>query len=188
MEIRAKKASAKLRQSNRTTKQIELTKQLLRSCWTAFSFEEQLKTANMNSLPFSFLVTTSAEAFLVTFGRKISYLLYDAIHEKSQVSQTRNLSKVTQKSNFIVILKCLDLECKLFFMNVRKRIVQRFCNYHVTDVEIFIKRNTHIWLMKQKRIAAQFYDKVEGVCCMIFTILLCLFNETILWTKKRKNF
>jgi len=49
----------------------------------------------MNGLPFSFLVTTSAEPFLVTFGRTISYLLYDAIHEKNQVSQERNPPKVT---------------------------------------------------------------------------------------------
>ena len=37
-------------------------------------------------MSFLFLVTTSAEAFLLMFGRTISYLLYDAIHEKNQVS------------------------------------------------------------------------------------------------------
>jgi len=42
MEIRTASASAKLRQSNRTDKRIELTRQLLHSCWTALSFEERL--------------------------------------------------------------------------------------------------------------------------------------------------
>ena len=54
------------------------------------------KTANMNWLPFSLSVTTSADAILVTFGRTISYLLYDAIHEKNQISQERNQRKIPQ--------------------------------------------------------------------------------------------
>jgi len=42
MEIRETSTSAKFRQSNRTDKRIELTTQLLNSCLTALSFEEQL--------------------------------------------------------------------------------------------------------------------------------------------------
>jgi len=42
MEIRAESASAKLRQSNRSDKRIEVTVQLLHSCWTAILFEERL--------------------------------------------------------------------------------------------------------------------------------------------------
>jgi len=63
-EIRVASVSAKLRQSNRTDKRIELTMQLLHSCWTARSFEEQL---------FSLSVTITANTFLhrVTPGRAI---------------------------------------------------------------------------------------------------------------------
>jgi len=42
IEIPAASASAKLRQTNRNDKRIELTMQLLHSCWTTLSFEERL--------------------------------------------------------------------------------------------------------------------------------------------------
>jgi len=41
MKIRVAGASAKLRQSNRTDKRVELTMQSLHSYWTAHSYEEQ---------------------------------------------------------------------------------------------------------------------------------------------------
>jgi len=41
---------------------------------------------------------------MVTFGRTINYLLYDAIHEKNQqTSQESNPPKVPQKPNSTVI-------------------------------------------------------------------------------------
>jgi len=75
MKIRVESASenAKLCQSNRTGKRIELAKQL-----TAFSFEKQLTWRKL-LIPFSLLVTISADSFLVTIGRTINYLFYDAI-------------------------------------------------------------------------------------------------------------
>ena len=54
------------------------------------------KSADMYWLPFSFSATTSADAFWVTFGRTISYLLHDASYEKNQISQERNPPKFPQ--------------------------------------------------------------------------------------------
>jgi len=41
--------------------------------------------------------------------------------------------------------------------------------------------------MKQKRIAAQFYDKVEGVCCMIFTIFTLPISRNDFVDKEKKE-
>jgi len=76
----------------------------------------------------------------MTFGCTINYLLYDAIHEKNQSSQESNPPKIPQKPNFIIILECMDLECKLVFMNWNC-YEQRFYNYRVTCVETVIKRS-----------------------------------------------
>jgi len=63
------------------------------------------KIANMNWLLISLLVITSADGFLVTFGRTIKCLLYDAIHEKNLISQESNPSKFS---------KCMDLEVRMY--------------------------------------------------------------------------
>jgi len=63
-----------------------------------------------------------ADAF-VKHGRKTNYTLYDEIHEKTDFTreQPMHQPKVPQKPNFIVTyyyaLLCMDLECKLFFLN-----------------------------------------------------------------------
>jgi len=81
MEIRAASASAKLRQSHRNDKRIELTTQLLVLNGTSVRRATDLeKTANMNLLPFWHSLTRSTgvrSCIKETFGRTINYPLYE---------------------------------------------------------------------------------------------------------------
>jgi len=125
MEIRTVGKGVKLRQSNQTDKRIELTMKLLKLLHSNGIFIPRTadlgKTANiyMNWLPFSLLLTTSTDAVLVTFGRTINYLFYNALHEENQTSQESSSPKVPQKPNFIVILNAWtwNANCSLWTRN-----------------------------------------------------------------------
>ena len=121
--------SAKLRQSSRTDKRIELKMQLLRSCWTKLSFKEQLTWRKLLTWtdylsrfrqPQSQTRSCLRKYLAARSTRPIRLMTKYTKKTDFTTEQPMHQTKVQQKPNFIVphyyASLCMDLECKLFFL------------------------------------------------------------------------
>jgi len=106
------------------SKRTELPMQLLHSCWTALSFEEQLtwRKLHMNWLLISLSVTTNADAFLhkgnVWAHDQLSLYVATNIPKRATHASALSFPKpkfVIELTNYASLYT--DVECKLFFIN-----------------------------------------------------------------------